>query len=260
LQSTANIDTQSRVTSLEERMTTITPVVVKIRGPATEVVTTAPTAAALDSSKSNGFGSSGPQPPLFTFTELKAVVSSGRAAVTSAAREFVFSPPEPAAMWQPDRAMAAHTAAKRHTNSSSAAVAGKLNNGHGQFSACASSESLSSSNCLGSTAFALGTSGRTGVAAAPAAPLVNFKSAAMPDVTNNAKLTKGVQHVQGKQSFNKLFGFKKWHAGLILVFFVGMCCTTLFVQFNFTAWKSLLNEGMCVYVVFKVVTSWIRNQ
>jgi hypothetical protein len=172
------------------------------------VVTTAPSTAAVDSSKSNGCGSgSGPQPPLFTFTELKAVVSSGRAAVTSAAREFVFSLPEPAATWQPDRPRAAHTAAKRHTNSSSSAVAGKLNNGHGQFSACASSESLSSSNCLGSTVFALGTSGRPGVAAAPAAPLVNFKSAAMPDVTNNAKLTKGVQHVQGKHSFNKLFRF-----------------------------------------------------
>jgi hypothetical protein len=117
---------------------------------------------------------------------------------------------------------------------------------------------MSSSNCLGSTAFAMGTSGRTGAAAAPA-PLVNFKSAAMPDVTNNAKLTKGVQHVQGKQSFNKLFGCKKMARWFGLGFFVGMCCTTLFAQFNFTAWKSLLNERMCLCVVLKVVARWIQN-
>jgi len=161
--------------------------------------TAARTAAALDSSTSNGGGGISP-PPLFRFTQLKAVTSSG--AVMSVSRDFVFSKPESAAAWRPNLALAirgAETAAAVDRNTTSSAAGVKINNGHGQFSSGSSSGSLSGS-CIGSTAFSLGTNGGGG------GPLLNFKSAAMPDVTNNAKLTKGVHQMQGvlKNSSNSL--------------------------------------------------------
>jgi hypothetical protein len=85
-----------------------------------------------------------------------------------------------------------------------------MNNGHNQFSACSSSTTLdglsnsSSSSIIGSV-YTLGTNGGEGGSILP--PFFNFKSAAMPDVTKNAKLSKGVDRMQGKRPFNKLFSF-----------------------------------------------------
>ena len=173
--------------------------------------------AALGPSTSNGGC-----PPKFRFTELRPI--SSVQSVNSVHRQFVFSLPEPPSgqfgpiiKTVPEGNVSAAPAATSLCQTSSFATpsgshcssGGRINNGHSQLSAGNSSsfsslENFSSSSCVGSnTNFSLGTNGGGGVHS----PLLNFKSAAMPDVTNSAKLSKGVDFVQGKQPFNKLFYF-----------------------------------------------------
>ena len=172
--------------------------------------------AALGPSTSNGGC-----PPKFRFTELRPI--SSVQSVNSVHRQFVFSQPEPpAGQFAPIKTVPSDTvsAAPAPTtlcqtssfatpSGSNCSSGGRINNGHSQLSAGNSSsfsslENFSSSSCVGSnTNFSLGTNGGGGVHS----PLLNFKSAAMPDVTNSAKLSKGVDFVQGKQPFNKLFYF-----------------------------------------------------
>ena len=158
--------------------------------------------AALGPSTSNGGG-----PPKFRFTELRPI--SSVQSVNSVHRQFVFSLPEPPSgqfgpiiKTVPEGNVSAAPAATSLCQTSSFATpsgshcssGGRINNGHSQLSAGNSSsfsslENFSSSSCVGSnTNFSLGTNGGGGVHS----PLLNFKSAAMPDVTNSAKLSKGV--------------------------------------------------------------------
>jgi hypothetical protein len=151
--------------------------------------------------------SNGSSQPNFSFSELKPL--SALSTVNSVHRQFVFSKPEladsglakncassdPASVSQP-------VAAVRQAAENSCSFGTSLNNGHSQLRTSSSSfNSIASFNCKSGSAFTAKTNGG---GETHTTPLLNFKSSAMPDVTNSAKLSKGVGVVQGKMSFNKL--------------------------------------------------------
>lgn len=224
-QSTAGVEAKSSSSSDSSTLIKQTPSSWGEKGG--PVAATAIAAAAVGQSRSNGS-----PPPQFRFTELKAL-STVRLVNCSVQRQFVFSKPDLPAR---RRVMSPHkTTTTTPANFLPAAVAtatrppfsssfssfmaaspaessqlstggggGKIKNGHNQSSSSFNSLGSSSSFSSSSPVFSSGTNGFAGGTVSP--PFVNFKSAAMPDVTNSAKLSKGVDRIQGvlKNSSNSL--------------------------------------------------------